>query len=694
MLIRHFPLWKQAPFLRLVIPFISGIACGWYLKPALILQISLACASIAGYTCTIFYAGFSRYRWNWTSGLMLFTFIFSLGNFAIFRQDIRNDKHWLGTKEAETAIYCLRLTSAPIDKTYYYSASAEIAVQNFGYPTPKGGLIIRIQKDSTTFKPAAGDLLLTRKPPVRIPDNANPGAFNFQFYCLQQGTTHQLYLSTGEYRLIRQSSPNAFQRWIIGMQNDVLATIRKYVPGKKQSGVAEALLIGYREDLDKSLVQAYANTGVVHIIAISGLHLGMLYGLLLVVLKPLKKLKIPGAFQFCFVLAGLWLFSLLAGASPSVLRSAVMFSFIAFGNGLGKKANIYNSLAASAFFLLWINPFFLWDLGFQLSYAAVLSIAIFQKPVMARINIKNKMLDAFWKLISISLAAQILTTPISIFQFHQQPLLFLIANAIAVPLSGIILYAEIGLLIVAKFDGLASTTGELISYSLQLLNRIIERLDESAIAVWQEIHFSFPEMIFFFLFIAGLSLWLFSKKNKFMLQASLWLFCFMGARTFYEVQTGRQERIIIYQLPAHSVIDFVSGNDFYEVIDTAMSRELSLQSFQIGPAHCKFRIRRSDSLPGLAIHYPFIIFRNKICLILDPRTQLKSFRKKMKIDLVLIRGNPRFKILELSQIVDCSLIVWDGSNAAAKTNEWKSECDALALRCHSTPLQGPLILEF
>jgi competence protein ComEC len=271
-------------------------------------------------------------------------------------------------------------------------------------------------------------------------------------------------------------------------------------------------LIGYREDLDKSLVQSYANTGVVHIIAISGLHLGMLYGLLLLVLKPLKKLKMPSWCQLSIVLAGLWMFSFIAGASPSVLRSAVMFSVIAVGNAAKKKANIYNTLSASAFLLLWINPFFLWDPGFQLSYAAVLSIAIFQKPITGLIETGNKILDATWSLVSISFAAQILTTPISLLQFHQQPLLFLFANAVAVPLSGIVLYGEILLLLVSNIHILANGTGYFGVCLIAGLKINGWRLDALNISCRTDQLF-LPELVCYFL-LGSVAQWVFQGRRN------------------------------------------------------------------------------------------------------------------------------------------------------------------------------------
>ena len=135
----------------------------------------------------------------------------------------------------------------------------------------------------------------------------------------------------------------------------MLSILRNNIHDQNELSIAEALLIGYRDDLDRDLVQQYSNTGVVHIIAISGLHLGMIYGLLLLLFKPFLKFKITKIIKPLVILFVLWGFSFIAGAAPSIMRSAVMFTFIVIGESLGKRTNMYNSLAASAFVILLVN---------------------------------------------------------------------------------------------------------------------------------------------------------------------------------------------------------------------------------------------------------------------------------------------------------------------------------------------------
>src|SRR5262249_31983562 len=211
----------------------------------------------------------------------------------------------------------------------------------------------------------------------------------------------------------------------------------------------------------------------------------LIYWLLVRLFVPLRKKKAFKWLSPMMIIGGLWLFSFIAGAQPSVLRSAVMFTCIVLAEGFSRKTSIYNSLAFSAFVLLCVNPFWLWDVGFQLSYSAVLSIVIFMKPVYNRVYIKNKIFDSIWKLNAVSVAAQLLTTPFSIYHFHQFPTYFLLSNLIAVPLSSIIVLGEIFLCTASIVPLIALLSGKILSWLISLMNGYIERIESLPYSLWE-----------------------------------------------------------------------------------------------------------------------------------------------------------------------------------------------------------------
>ena len=201
--------------------------------------------------------------------------------------------------------------------------------------------------------------------------------------------------------------------------------LKKFIPGRKEYGLAEALLIGYRGDLDKDLSNAYANTGTVHIIAISGMHLALIYGLLMWLFKPVAEKGKLIWLKSILLLLTLWSFSFLCGAQPSILRATISISFILLARILHRRSSTLNALAGSAFLLLCYDPYYLLDPGFQLSFAALTSILIFNQPIRNLFETKNKLIGYVYDLVAVTLAAQILTLPVSIYHFHQFPVYFL-----------------------------------------------------------------------------------------------------------------------------------------------------------------------------------------------------------------------------------------------------------------------------
>ena len=422
--------WKQTPFTRLLPSLIGGIIIQWYLQ----LPVSSWWGMFLSATCfkLVFpKISFSRrYRFSWLNGIAIAILIISTGGLLAWFNDIRNDKNWFANSYTTGDIMIVTLNEPLVEKAKSFKANAGIdyIIRDEKTIREKGTIILYLKKDSIDSDIGYGSRIIFRKTLQEIRNSGNPGGFDYKRYALFQGITHQLNLKTGEFVVLPGKKKNRIQSALYDVRKKILDILRTNIKGGKECGLAEALLVGYKDDLDKSLVQSYSNTGVVHIIAISGMHLALIYWLVNLLLRPVGKSKRWRWVKPIIAILVLWSFSLLTGASASVLRAAVMFTFIVCAESFSRKTNIYNTLAASAFFLLCINPYWLWDVGFQLSYAAVLSIVIFQRPIYNIFYCKNKLLDHVWKLNAVTLAAQLLTTPLSIYHFHQFPCYFFLTN--------------------------------------------------------------------------------------------------------------------------------------------------------------------------------------------------------------------------------------------------------------------------
>jgi competence protein ComEC len=682
----HF--WKRVPFIRLIIPLISGIILQFHFQ--FHLRMLFVTGSVLAFITIVYYfLPFSaRYTFRWLFGVGVNMVLVMLGSGFIYLHDIRHKSDWAGRFSDENTIVLTTLKEAPVEKAKTYKAQASVEAVNVNgeWKAATGNILMYFSKDSIPNL-KYGSQVLFHKQLQDIKNSGNPGSFDYKQYNAFQNIYHQVFLKRHEYSVTNRLNESRFQNALFSVRFAVLREIQKYIKGEKEAGVAEALLIGSRDDLDKDLVQAYSNTGVVHIIAISGLHLGMIYIFLVFLLKPFSRTRAGRWVKLLVILTVLWLFTLLAGAVPSILRSAVMFSFILLGETLNRKSSIYNTLAASAFTMLCINPYYLWDVGFQLSYAAVVSIVAFSKPVYNWLFVKNKLLDFFWKLTSVTIVAQILTTPIIFYSFHQFPVFFLLTNCIVVPLSSVILFAELALLLssflpfVAKFVGIAT------AWMLSFMNGFIERVNLLPFAVYDGIQNTLLETVLLYVIIAGICYWLMNKAKVGLFTALVAAFAFILIASYENFEARQQQKIIVYNVQNHNGIDFITGKHSAFVGDSAPLEDRYLTNYNLKPSRTLNKVTEATKLADLYVGKPFIWFAGKRILLIDRRFKFEG-TSKIPVDLIVIAHNPNIYIADLARVFDCQQYVFDASNTRWKINKWKKDCDSLHLRHYSTAEKG------
>jgi competence protein ComEC len=393
------------------------------------------------------------------------------------------------------------------------------------------------------------------------------------------------------------------------------------------------------------------------------------------------------------MLTSLWLFAILTGAAASVIRSAVMFTFIAIGKTVSKKSSIFNSMAASAFVMLCYNPYFLWDVGFQLSYLAVIGIIIFQATFYNWIYFKNKVANEVWKMMAISLAAQVFTFPICIYYFHQFPNYFLITNIIAVPLSSVILFMEISLISLAWIPRLSEWLGKLIGGMLWLMNQTILWVSQLPFSVWEKIPATLASTALLYLIVFCLSTWL-MKKSKIAFRLSLiTLLAFTLLQSYGEWKIKNQQKVIVYNIPQHQAIDFVKGNQFKFLGDSGILKDQALQNFHIQPARVALQLTKP--LDTFSVyHLPPLFYQlgNQKIVLIDRPMQLGSLVSKIDVDMIILSKNAKIVISQLASVFNCEQYVFDASNSLWKIGQWQKECEELHLRSYSVAEKGAFVL--
>jgi competence protein ComEC len=681
------PVWKTSPFLRLLPPFIAGLLTQWYAPLPSCTPWFLLFTGITGPLIFSLTSLSTQFRYTWVNGLFLHILLFATGVLLLNCKDIRRQTTGINT-QYQPGHHVLATIAAPMAETSRsYKTVATVQALLYGdtiQPT-RGKILLYFRKHSSVQQFQYGNQLIITKALQLVNNSGNPGSFNYQRYCLFQGMGYQVHLQPGDYIALKVKNENLFKKFLLSTNLYIVHVLQKYIRGEREAGLAEAMLIGYKEDLDKNLLQSYANTGVVHIIAISGLHLGLIYWLLLQLCKLPGKWRLNKFLQPVIIIAGLWLFSCMTGASPSVLRSAVMFTCLVIGQQLHRKTAVYNTLAASAFLLLCYNPFWLWDAGFQLSYAAVLSLAIFMQPIYNLLYFRHTIADAVWKATAVTLAAQVLTVPVAVYHFHQFPNLFLFANLLAVPLSGIILFLAILLCLVSMLPVLASAIGYVLHHLITWLNSYIEYINQLPFASSQGLQISLLQMICLYICIAGTGWWLLQKKKAGIYWTLAAALLFTANRTMAVVQAAQQKKLIVYNVPQHQAIDIMEGQQCFFTGD---SLDQATQNFHLQPSRWLHRINETKQI---SVVDNLLFAGHHSILLIDKPMRWKQPAQKIPIDIIILSKNPGIRIPQLAATFTWRHLIIDNSNSLRKVNKWKQDCARLGLPCYCVADKGAFV---
>ena len=637
-----------------------------------------------------------RFKFRYVQSALLLIIILIIGMILTWNKNLQHHQNWYGYfyKKEQAILAKIEEPLTEKEKTYKTIIAVKKIDSDAEKHTAYGNILVYFKKGNKASNLKYGDIIWIKNPLQKIANSGNPGSFNNQQYQAFQQIYHQVYLTENDYIVTNKNEGNKLRKTVYALRDFTLNVLKQNLSNKNGIlGIAEALLIGYKNDLDANLTQAYSKAGVVHIIAISGLHLGLIYGLLLWLLNRIPVVHKNEWIKALILLSCLWIFSLMTGASASVLRSAVMFTCIIIGNVMNRKASIYNSLAASAFLLLCYNPYLLWDVGFQLSYLAIIGIVWLQKPIQNLLNPDNIIIIKIWEMASITIAAQIITFPICVYYFHQFPNLFLLSNLIAVPLSTIILFAEIFLVIFYKFSFLAKLISIFISYAIEFLNETILQINNIPFSIWDNIYADAWSTIFLYGFVVFGLCWILQRQKRFL---KLSLFCsllFFGNYAFAEIQAIQKHKLIIYNNAYQLAIDYLIRNKYQFIGDNSIKFNEKTISNVLKPSRIYYRANIPlKNNKNYSFYKNVTSINNKRIMILDSAQSFVPIKHKIDIDVLVVSKNPRLSFYEIFCAIQPKIIVFDASNSLWKTTKWKKECEALNLHCFSIKDQGAFVM--
>jgi competence protein ComEC len=542
---------------------------------------------------------------------------------------------------------------------------------------PANGRLLLIQpKDSLHSRLNPGDSYIITETPLPIQKSLNPFEFDYAAYMQKQHVLHQIRLKDNH---IQTPSVHNLDYYIGSLRESLINSFAIHHFSPQIQNTLNALLFGQRQDMDSETNTAYRDAGVLHILAISGLHFAVLFYVLNYLLGPLKRFKQKGKLiRLLAVLTLLWGFAFITGLSASVVRSVVMFSFISIGQYLNRDTNIYNSLFVSMLLLLITQPGFLFDAGFQLSYLAVFAIVSLQ-PIYAHIKIsKYRGVNYFSDTVLVSIAAQIGVLPLSLYYFNRFPLLFLIANLVVIPLSSIILL--LGLLVVILnfvWTDAALALGKLLGFLTGVMNGFIAWVASFESLVVKNISFTAALTFSLYTVIVLFGLWLYKKNHKRTIAVLVSVFAFQIIYMITAWQAKNKEELIVFNNYKSTILGIKDSKTI-----TVMSTDtLAVHNSIIG-SYTKANFNpsiRSEPLQNI------LWYKNKKILVIDKDC---SFKKGMQPDIVLLTHSPKLNLERLIIDLHPKQIIADGTNYKNSVQQWKAICLKAKILFHATAEKG------
>lgn len=692
--------WSEYPFVRILFAYIAGIAI--YLFTPVRLPVWLVpVLLITAWWCHMMLRHNAHFLYRHAI-LVGLPFQLAVLVFAAVHTgagiDSAQPLHYVTQMDSAT-YFVVKITEPPVEKERSMKVMARIIgyVQGNDVKASNGKIILYLAKDSLPHQIAYGQVMLIKNRLKQVAAPANPEQFDYRQYLWYKEIYATAYLKTNEWQLLPAMKANPLFILTYRLRALSLQAIRAHIASPRETGVAEALVIGLKDHMSPDTLQSYSAAGVVHVLAVSGLHVAILFALLHQLLFFLNRKKHGKILQSVIIVAVIWMFSLVTGLSGSVVRAATMFTFITVGKNMKRPVNLFNLLACSALSILLVNPLLIMDVGFQLSYLAVLGIGTLNRYIDSWLPRENKLIDFLWKMAAMSLAAQIVTLPLTTFYFHQFPTYFLLANLVVIPAAGLLLHLGILLICIQLITPLAAFTGVLIGWITYCMNEFILRVEQLPGSV-----IFLPEINVMQLTLLGCIL--FAISRYFITSDKRWAFAFLicfisvAGMHAYDVCTSFSEKsITLYAFRGSSMLAFRSGHsvEFVKHGDTLSNqdslyliRQCMLNHIRIDEMNTMQKNQGTSAFPAMNQHRSIYQFGGYRLGFIHGSPAPAISDSTHEVDALVISGNPEGLLNEMIRGFETDTIIFDPTNSTYLINRWKEEANQIGLHTYAVMEEG------
>jgi competence protein ComEC len=688
--------WIPYSMVRVAAFFTAGVLAAIYLPNLLDVKTTVTVSVILIFSYFLGRLFLQNRALSFVTGLVGLVAVAFLGySHLLLRTDSRKANHLLGRQESIDA-YSAIVRSSPESKSKSWKVEVEVtAIKTSHWQPIKGRVLLYISKKAGVVTWRYGDQILIQGSPQILNPPANPGEFEFKRFLSFKNIYHQQFVLPNQVKWIAATERKGFIYYSHRTREWALQQLNQYIIGEQEQAIAAALVLGVTEGIDTDLQNAYAASGAMHVLSVSGLHVGIIYAILLILLQPLGKYSWSRWVVAVISLICLWVFAFVTGLSPSVLRAVTMFSFVAVARPFGMRTNIYNTLAASAFVLLLYNPYLIMSVGFQLSYLAVLGIVYLHRTIYNLWEIESLVGDWVWQITCVSIAAQIATFSLGLLYFHQFPVYFLVSNLFVIPLSTGVLVLGVLLLAISFISPLAVLLGKFLTWLIYFLNWTVFMTEELPFSLISDIHITTLQCWLLMGVVISFLLLFKFRSMKWMHAACLFILIFSGLQWQHLHESVNKSQFIVYSISGHQAYEFTHKGQSYFFADSLLANKEEQIRFHIRPnrlQHGVAWVRPMDQIPfsrnfnGIAI---FECAGKSLAVVSQKNPTLPT---NFNVDYLIIGQNSFSTFTKIDEECKIGQLIIDGSNSRSYRNKLIKFAKSKNIPVHSVLEQGAFVL--
>jgi len=572
--------YSRYPVLKILIPYFLGIILGYFLP---IYKINLPFCIFGLFFSGVLLVLFrrkKRFYWQYSTSVLLLCSFYFAGYLSGFFHFHKNYASLDMEKITQRQIWIAEIKELPREREKSFKVIAKLHTANESSYWITKKVLLYFQKDSAIQKWKVGDKVVISTKLSFIEPPKNPYQFNYEKFMKRKGIHLTGYIGNQYWTYLEGEKNISIKRYASYMQRSLSEKLVESGVSGAEFSVVAAILLGNDETLEPELRASYAATGASHILCVSGMHVGVIFMILGFLLQPLDRSMRTRYLKNIILLIAVWVYANITGLAPSVTRSAAMFTFVITGKFLKRKTNVFHSLFASLFILLTNNPLLIFELGFQLSYLAVFGIVLFQNKIVQWAHPKTKAGKYIWDLLTVSLVAQMATSPVAVFYFGLFPNYFLLTNLFIIPLSFLITVLGMGTLAFSFNSFLSNGLGYLLNFVIKVMNSIIFYIEQIPGAITSSISINIVQVLLLYVLI--IVLYIFRKNIKKLLIFSMLALNFIFLiHSINIIKSQHYIKVLDYSIPRCAAFQFCHNGNALIFSDSIRSESNKSYQFNI-----------------------------------------------------------------------------------------------------------------